>query len=234
MSERVKFESGDVYSTITIDDGRVNAMSIEMLKAINAALDEAEAAKKILTIAGKKRLFSGGFDLGTFQKGKEPLFNMLKAGAETAERILSFPYPVVIACTGHAVAMGVFLLLAGDERIGAEGKFKIQANEVEIGLTLPRFAIEMSRQRLTPAAFSRATILAEPYSPEEALAAGFFDRIVPEGEVLDTARQKAASLTRLNMGAHTATKLRVREETLTRLRAAIEADIEEWTKTFLA
>ncbi len=205
-----------------------------MLAAINTALDQADAAKKILLIAGKERLFSGGFDLGTFQRGKEPLFQMLKAGAETAERILSFPYPVVIACTGHAIAMGVFLVLAGDVRIGSSGKFKIQANEVEIGLTLPRFAIEMSRQRLTPAAFSRATIVAEPYSPEEALAAGFLDELVPEGEVLEAARKKAASLARLNMGAHTATKLRVREEALKRLRAAIEADVEEWTKTFLS
>lgn len=234
MGERVKFEAGDTFSTITIDDGRVNAMSIEMLAEINAALDQAEAARKILLIAGKERLFSAGFDLKTFQAGKEPLFRMLKAGAETAERILGFPYPVVIACTGHAVAMGVFLVLAGDERIGCEGKFKIHANEVEIGLTLPRFAIEMTRQRVTPAAFSRATILAEPYSHEEGLAAGFLDRVVPEGEVLETAKKKAASLARLNMGAHTATKARVREDALKRLRAAIEADIEEWTGTFLA
>ena len=90
---------------------------------------------------------------------------MLRAGFELAERMLSFPMPVVIACTGHAVAMGVFLVLSGDYRIGVAGRYKITANEVAIGLTLPRAAIEICRQRLTPAHFSRATVLAEVFPP---------------------------------------------------------------------
>ena len=138
----------------------------------------------------------------------------------------------MVACTGHAIAMGLFLLLSGDERIGAAGDYTLQANEVEIGLTLPHFATELCRNRLTPAHFSRATILAEPYSPEEAVVAGMLDRVVPRGEVVDRAREKAESLTRLDVESHTATKRRVRAEALDRLREGIEADVEDWRSRF--
>lgn len=232
MSGLVNYEPAGSFSTITVDDGRANVMSIEMLGAIGEALDQAEAAKKTVLICGREKIFSGGFDLATFQKGKEPLFNMLKAGAETAERLLAFPYPVVIACSGHAVAMGVFILLAGDYRLGAHAEYKIHANEVEIGMTLPRFAVEMCRQRLTPAAFNLTTTIAEPWTPDEACHAGFLDRLVPREALLVAGREKAASFARLNLDAHAATKQRVREEALRRLREAIQTDVEEWKQTF--
>jgi enoyl-CoA hydratase len=146
---------------------------------------------------------------------------MLRSGFELAERVLSFPTPVVMACTGHAVAMGSFLLLSGDHLVGADGPFKITANEVAIGLTLPWAAIEILRNRLTPAHFARAANLAEVFSPEAAVAAGYLDRVVPPDEVLTAAHETASQFTQLDMGAHSATKLRVREPVLQALRAAI-------------
>jgi enoyl-CoA hydratase len=232
MSELVRYESGETFSTITMDDGRANVMSIAMLEAINRALDRAEADKAIVLLCGREKIFSGGFDLATFQQGKEPLFNMLKAGAETAERMLAFPQPIVAAVGGHAIAMGLFLVLAADLRIGARGEYRLHANEVEIGLTLPRFAIEVCRQRMTPAAFSRATIMAEPFSPEEAREAGILDALVAKEDLMKAAQEKSASLARLNRGAHTGTKLRVRANALEALRAAIETDVAEWRKAF--
>lgn len=232
MSEAVTFEAGGEFSTITLDDGKANVMSTETLAAIDDALDRAEAEGRAVLLEGRDGMFSGGFDLDVFDEGEAALFEMLKAGAETAERLLSFPRPVVVACTGHAVAMGLFLVLAGDERIGAAGEFTLQANEVEIGLALPRFATELCRQRLAPADFSRATILAEPYSPAEAEAAGMLDEVVPATEVRSRAREKAASLTRLDLEAHEETKRRVRAEALERLREAIEADVDEWEEEY--
>jgi enoyl-CoA hydratase len=150
---------------------------------------------------------------------------MLRSGFELAERILSFPRPVAIACTGHAVAMGVFLLLSGDYRVGATGPYKITANEVAIGMTLPRAAIEICRQRLSPAHFNRATVLAEVFSPDDAVAAGFLDRAVPPEALPDVMREVAAQLAKLDMDAHAATKLRARKRTLTTLHEAIEAEL---------
>ena len=148
----------------------------------------------------------------------------VRTGFELAERILAFPSPVVIACTGHAIAMGVFLVLAGDYRIGAQGPYRIGANEVAIGITMPRFGVEMCRQRLAPAHFQRAVALAEMYAPEDAVAAGFLDRVVPAADVLRAAREVAARLAQLPVDVHAASKLRAREQALGAIRAAIEAD----------
>jgi enoyl-CoA hydratase len=232
MSELVNYEAGEKFSTITMDDGRANVMSIPMLEALNVALDRAEADKAIVLLRGRDTIFSGGFDLATFQQGKEPLFNMLKAGAETAERMLAFPQPIVAAVGGHAIAMGLFLVLSADYRLGARGEYRLHANEVEIGLTLPRFAIEVCRQRLSPAAFSRMTILSEACLPDAARESGILDQLVEKEELLKAAEAKAASMAKLNRKAHTATKLRVRASALDALRAAIEADVEEWRRAF--
>jgi enoyl-CoA hydratase len=115
-------------------------------------------------------------------------------------------------------------VLSGDYRIGADGPFKIVANEVAIGLTMPYAAIEICRQRLAPAHFHRAVITSELYTPERAVAAGFLDEVVAAADVECAARDAATRLAGLKMEAHTATKLRTRAESLTALRRAIELD----------
>lgn len=232
MGGLVSYEQSGIFSLITLDDGRANVMSIAMLEEINRALDQAEAAEAIVLLCGREKVFSGGFDLATFHQGKEPLFNMLKKGAETVARLLSYPHPIVAAVSGHAIAMGLFLVLSADLRIGTHGDYRLHANEVEIGLPLPRFAVEICRQRLTPAAFSRATVLADPYNPGEAREAGILDILVAREDLMKEAREKATSMARLNRTAHTATKLRVRADALGALRTAIEADVAEWKEAF--
>jgi enoyl-CoA hydratase len=153
---------------------------------------------------------------------------MLRAGFEMAARMLSFPAPVLTACTGHAVAMGAFLLLSADYRLGAPGPYKITTNEVAIGLTMPRSATEICRHRLSPAYLTRAVMLAEVFAPGDAVAAGFLDRLVPPPELTDAARGSAADLARLDRDAYAATKQRAREPVLTAVRAAIGADCAAW------
>jgi enoyl-CoA hydratase len=149
---------------------------------------------------------------------------MVRAGFDLAARMLAFPTPIVIACTGHAIAMGVFLLLSADYRIGADGPFKITANEVAIGITVPRSAIAVSRPRLSPMHFERALTLAEVYSPADAVTAGFLDRVVPSEQVRAAARDVATEFTRLDLDAYAATKALTRADTLSALRAATDAD----------
>jgi enoyl-CoA hydratase len=131
---------------------------------------------------------------------------------------------VLIACTGHAMAMGAFLLMSGDYRIGVAGPYKFSVNEVAIGLTVPQAAIEICRQRLTPAHLSRAVLLAEVFSPEDALAAGFVDRLAADGELADLVASTAARLATLDLDAHEVTKLRARQPALAAIRAAIDTD----------
>jgi enoyl-CoA hydratase len=202
----------------------VNALSLTMLTELGAALDRAAADRAVVVLTGRPGVFSAGFDLPVLRAGGTAAAQLLHAGFELAERMLAFPAPVLIACPGHAVAMGVFLLLSGDYRIGASGPYKLTANEVAIGMTMPLAAVEICRQRLTPAAFNRAVLLAEVFKPEDAAAAGFLDRLVPPAELAAAAAAAAADLTGLDLDAHAASKLRARHLTLTALREAIDRD----------
>jgi enoyl-CoA hydratase len=221
----ISYRLDDTIATITIDDGKVNVLSLPLLTEVNAALDRAEQDQAVVVLAGREGVFSAGFDLPVLRAGGPDALAMLRAGFETAARLLAFPRPVVIACTGHAVAMGVFLLLSGDFRVGATGPFKITANEVAIGVTMPRAAVEICRQRLTPAHFNRAVIIAETFSPADAVAAGFLDRTVEASEVHEVARGVAAQLAALDRDAHAATKRRARGRALDAIRAAIDMDL---------
>ncbi len=225
MGDQVMYEFRDGVGVITMDDGKANALSLQMLADLNAAVDRAEQDGAVLILAGREGRFSGGFDLKVLMSLSAETPVLHKAGFELAHRLLGYPGPVVIACTGHAIAMGVFLVLSGDYRIGIEGgDFKMVANEVALGLTMPRSAIEICRQRLTKAAFERAMLLSEVFSPDAAVAAGFLDEVVPAGELLAAARAKAESLAALDRSAVTSTKRRARAAVLESLREAIELD----------
>jgi enoyl-CoA hydratase len=224
VTDQLSYELNDSIATITLDDGKVNILSPQMLRDINGALDRAEADDAIVVLAGRPGVFSAGFDLKLLRAGGDEALAMLRAGFELAARVLSFPKPVVVACSGHAIAMGVFLVLSGDYRVGAAGPYKITANEVAIGLTMPRTAVEICRQRLAPAHFNRATVIAEIYDPDTAVAAGFLDRVVGAAELASTARDVAGQLRTLDMDAHTATKLRARNTALAAIRMAIDLD----------
>jgi enoyl-CoA hydratase len=232
MHEIVSYTLEGSVATIAMDDGKVNALSPAMLAAIDAAFERARDDAAAVILRGRKETFSAGFDLKVLRGGGVETVEMIVGGFRLAHKILSFPRPVVIACTGHAVAMGSFLLLSGDHRIGTAGEFRIVANEVAIGLTMPHAAVEICRQRLTPAAFNRAVVLAETFTPDEAAAAGFLDQVVPMVRLDETARTAAVRFTQLNAEAHAASKLRARAHALEAIAAGIEAD-EAGMRAFL-
>lgn len=225
---RTAYELTDGIATIRLDDGKVNALSEAMLVEIAARFDQAEEDGAVVILTGRERIFSAGFDLRTEPEGWPP---MLIAGARLAERMLSFPHPVIAACNGSAIAMGSFLLLAADQRIGAEGDYKLGLNEVAIGMRLPWFAIELARHRLPRPWFDRCTVTGVMFGPHDGLSAGFLDELVGEDELRERQLEVARTLAAINFDAHHATKLRVRREVLEGVRDGIErisGDGREW------
>ena len=220
----VNYQLNESVATITLDDGKVNVLGPAMQAAINEALDRAEKDEaKAVVLAGNQRVFSGGFDLAVFQSGDATaVLGMLAGGFELSVRCLTFPKPVIMAATGPAIAMGSFLLLSGDHRVGAP-KTRCQAIEVALGMTIPISAIEILRARLTPAAFQRGTAMAATFVGDEAITGGWLDEIVEADQVLARAQQIAAeAASTLHAGAHLATKLKARESALTAIRAGID------------
>ena len=223
MSGPVTYRRDESIAVITMDDGKVNALGPPMLQALNEALDNADRDDvDALVIAGNHRVFSGGFDLKVFKAGElQPAIDMLRGGFELSYRLLSYPKPVVMACTGPAIAMGSFLLCSGDHRIAAPG-YNIQANEVAIGMVVPYAASAILKLRLTRSAYQQAMGLSKVFFGETALAAGFIDEIDLPDRVLGRAEEAALEFTKLNLGAHAASKLRARADALKDLREGID------------
>ncbi|MFO7704375.1 MAG: crotonase/enoyl-CoA hydratase family protein [Halopseudomonas sp.] len=224
MSELVSYSFSDGVARLSLSNGKVNAISPAVIEAFNQALDQAEQDKAVVLISGQPGILSGGYDLKVMTSGADAAKTLVAAGSTLARRMLSHPYPVVVACTGHAVAKGAFILLSADYRIGVEGPFKIGLNEVAIGMTMHHVGIELARARLTNSAFNRSVINAEMFDPAEAVQAGFLDKVVAAEQLEAKALEMAMQLTKLNMSAHRQTKLKTRKALLELLDQSIEID----------
>jgi len=227
MTDLVNYQLDGKVATITLQNGKVNAMSPDHIAAIDGALDQAEQDKAVVMIVGQPGIFSAGFDLKVFQADAAAGVEMVKAGSTLCRRLLAFPTAVIGVCTGHAVAQGCFTLMACDYRIGVDGPFQLGLNEVQIGMTMHHFGIELPRARLTPSYFQRSVNNAQMYSPSEAVVGGFLDKIVAAEDLIATATKEAQRLAGLNQAAHKATKLKMREALLKTLDEAIAKDYQE-------
>ena len=224
MSDLISYQLEDGIATLTLSNGKVNAISPDVIAAFNAALDQAEADRAIVIITGQPGILSGGYDLKVMTSGPQNAINLVAAGSTLARRMLSHPYPIIVACPGHAIAKGAFILLSADYRIGVEGPFNIGLNEVQIGMTMHHAGIELARDRLRRSAFHRSVINGETFNPEGAVDAGFLDKVVPAEQLMATAVAAAQQLKKINMTAHKNTKLKVRKAFLETLDKAIELD----------
>jgi len=223
--ESVQYSLQDHVATIRIDDGKRNALSPQVLSEIYKALDKAESDRAIAIITGRESVFSAGFDLHVMKRGGINTLRMLRAGYALTARVMAYPYPVIAACNGHALAMGVFLMLSADYVIGSRGDFKIAANEVAIGLTMPRVAAATLRHRLDPAAFQRAVTLSEYFDVDSALSAGFFDELVDPVDLMPRAETRASTFKELDLRAHAASKRRIRAALIRKIRFGIPLDL---------
>ncbi len=193
----------------TIDDGKANALSIEVIDGVRKAVATASRRDRPLVISGRSGCFSAGFDLAVVNSGDRDLVSALFAdGALLFRELVEAPVPIVASCTGHALAGGALLLLSADYRIGRAGSYQVGLNEVRIGMALPAFAIALAAHRLDRRFLTAATIFAEVAPPERAMAIGFLDEIVEDP--LSRACSLATSLAAAQPEAFAVTKRRLR------------------------
>lgn len=229
MTAAVSFELADRVGVLRLDDGKANAIGYDELNAIDAAIDAAESQARALMIIGREGCFSAGFDLRVVQSGPDASRDLVAAGARTAMRLYSARLPVVAACTGHALAFGAIMLMSSDVRIGADIDAKIGLNEVSIGLPLPVFAVELARDRLSPAYFTQSTTLAGVYTPREAQQAGYLDELSPQDDLTEVALSRARALAAyLNPAAFAQTRRNTRQATVEHVLATLDDDLRDF------
>jgi len=214
-------------ATLTFDDGKANAVGPQFLDDINTGLDRAQAEQVgAVILRGREGIFSGGFDLEEFKKGVELGMTMVGRGFDLLVRLYSFPLPLVAACTGHGVAMGAFIIMACDSRIGSRGNFKISLPETAIGMALTPLVLALTAARISRQHMTRVALQSEVYNPEQAVEAGFIDEAV-EADLLDArAMEVALKLANLPQAQYAANKLSIRANTL----QAMNDDLAEMTK----
>jgi len=224
MSDRVSYDLSDGVATITMDDGKANVFSTAMFEEINMAFDQAEKDAKIIVFKGREGIFSGGYDLKELMTGQETALSLVRRGSELAVRIMECPLPVISVGTGHVVAMGAFLFLASDFRIGVEGAFKVGLPETANGLPMHNFGRELATPKLAQRYFSRAFINGEMYKPSDAIEVGYLDKVVP-AENLDAAIEEAvAFFNKISLPAFKLNKPMGYKNLLPVLKQAIEED----------
>lgn len=212
-----------------VDDGKANALSMGMIAGITAAVDEAEGDDSItsMVLHGREGKFSAGFDLTVMRSGDMAAMSELVAsGGELVARLYGANVPVVAASTGHALAAGALLLLGCDVRVGADVACKIGLNEVAIGMVLPDWAFTIAGARLSNRHLQRSVATARVTGPTDAVDVGYLDEVVPVGDLLDIAVERAAEFAALDPRAYRGTVRKLRGDTLAAMEAEVAADRE--------
>jgi enoyl-CoA hydratase len=210
---------------VRMDDGKANALSETMIEGLLAALARAEREASAMILTGRPDRFCAGFDLRIMMSSPDAAKALLRRGADLLMKLYGATLPLVIACTGHALAGGALVVLTGDVRIAARGAYRIGLNEVSIGIPVPVLAMELARDRLATSELTNATLLARIYDPDTALSAGYVDTVVAPDDVLTTAKAEAARLAQLARPAFQGTKARLRGKTIAHVMATLEEDM---------
>jgi enoyl-CoA hydratase len=224
----VRYDVRDRIAHVTIANGKANALSPDVIAQLDAALTRAEDAGEeqvgALLITGSPGMLSGGFDLQVMRSGPDAAGKLVTDGGALITRMFGSEMPIVVACSGHAVAAGALLMLGADERVGARGAFRVGLIETEIGLALPRWAAELARERLSPRQLQIATVGAKMYDPDGAREAGFLDAVVEPDLLAESALEAANRWAKLARGAYRAQVHVNRGDVLGRLAYAIGVD----------
>ena len=211
-------------AVVRMDDGKANALSLPMIEGVLEALNRAEKEASAMVLIGRPGRFCAGFDLRVMMSSPEAAKGLLARGADMLMRLYGAKLPLVIACSGHALAGGALVVLTGDTRIGASGEFRIGLNEVSIGMPVPVLAMELARDRLLPTELGRATLQAQIYTPDDAAKAGYLDALVSPDDLLARSLDEAKRLSALARHAYQATKTRLRGKTIAHILATFEDD----------
>lgn len=217
----VGVEQRDGIAVITLDRPPANAFSPDLVGRLRAVLRESAGAKGIVLTSANPRLFSAGWDLTLVSAmDRSAMKDHVEGYCDLVREIFLYPAPLVAALPGHAIAGGLIVAAAADERYAAEGPGRFGLSEVALGVPLPGCCLELFRYVLGARAMERLTASAENMPADRALAIGLLDRVVPPADLLDSALERARQLARGSARAYAEVKRRARAEAVARFDAS--------------
>lgn len=221
----VRVEQQGAVALVTLDRPRANAFTAELVLELRQALRQATGAGAVVLASAMPGLFSAGWDLPTLvpydRKGMGVFY---EAFCDLVREVFVFGAPVVAALPGHAIAGGLILAAAADERYAAQGKGEFGLSEVKLGLPVPFSCLEIFRHGIGPRATERLAATGGNLSAADALGIGLLDRVVPAQELLGRAVERAGELALPSPAAHAAIKRSARASAVARFDRAREKD----------
>jgi enoyl-CoA hydratase/carnithine racemase len=190
--------SYDKVAVMTLNRGVTNPLNLELVNEIREALEwvksDAKATGLVLTGSNEK-FFSIGFDIPhLFDLSREDVTGFYRAFNQACMDLFTLPKPTVAAIGGHAIAGGCILTLCCDYRVIADGRKLMGLNEIKLGVPVPYPADCILRGLVGVRWASEIMETGEFYHPGESLEMGMVDRVLPPGEVLPMAMEKARHL----------------------------------------
>lgn len=220
-------DADDGLVTLTLDDGRLNALDTEVFRELGAALSDAKEAPAVV-ITGREGMFTAGLNTKVLEEiTPDDLRTLLDVFARTVMQLWCEPRPVVAACTGHAIAAGTMIAMAADHAVAARGDFRWGLTETRIGFPLPEFAIALSRGNVRADRLDDLLLPGALVGPDEAAAVGFADEVAEPDDVLGRAEERARELMELPVAAYATTKRRLRGEVAQRVLAQLDDDLDD-------
>lgn len=206
---------------LSFDNGKANPISLELATDVINGLERAKEEAKLVLICGSPGMFSAGFDLKVLAQGMDAAQAMLNQGMLMLEKLYSHPQPLVTACEGHCVGMGVFIMLCADYRVGAQGDFSFRLPETAINMPFTTNLKIIARTHIDPRHHARAIIQSRPYSPEAAAEIGMLDEVVAANDVIDQALMRAGELLALPSEQYATNKLDIRSDEIAAIRESL-------------
>lgn len=206
---------------LTLDRPPANAEDETLLTDLCTVLDRAaaDASVRAVVLTGQGKFFCGGFDLSAPRRDDEDIVVMTTVFRDAHVKLLTMPKPTLAMMNGHAIAGGLILVLACDYRLGLDGDYKIGLNEVAIGASYPKAALEITRLRLTHQRAAELLLGAAIYPSSQALRLGIVDELFPAEKLQETVLRRAARMGAYPREAYVHTKLALVAETVARVMA---------------
>jgi enoyl-CoA hydratase len=220
-------EDRSEVTVVRLRHGKVNALDLELLEAITAAVRGVDDDRAVV-LTGAGGAFSAGVDLRRIVDGGPAYVReFMPALSEAFLAIFDHPGPVVAAVNGHAIAGGCVIAAACDLRVMSEGKIGLA--ELSVGVPFPTSALEILRHAAGAAA-SHLVLTAALLDPPQAQSIGLIDHIEPPHSVLDASVGHAQRMARVPAEVYSFSKRQLQRPA----REQIAARTEEDDKTVLA
>jgi len=211
----IRAEDRGRVRVLVMEHGKANALDVEFLDALTAAVETAERSAAAIVLTGTGNIFSAGVDLFRLVEGGAAYVDRFLPSLDACfTRLFAFSKPAVAAVNGHAIAGGCILSCACDRRLAALGRGRIGVPELLVGVPFPGIALEIVRAATSDGMAADLAITGATHPMEEALRRGLIDALVEPETLLDRACDIAAQLAQIPATAFALVKRQLRQPAL--------------------